>query len=183
MTSAGPRDTIALIGPRCSGKTTVGRVLARRLARPFVDLDDEVLRVGRYAGIRAGSAGELLERAGRALFRDLEATALRKELEPCPRIVLATGGGVVEREDNRTWLERTATCVWLSVPLEELRRRLAADPLPRPALLGADPVAEVGELLARRMPLYRAVAALVIECDREDPEEIAGRIEAGLAGR
>ncbi len=175
------RETLALLGMRCSGKTTVGQALARRLGRAFVDLDDEVLRVGRYAGLRAATVGELLVQAGPALFRELEATALRKELEPCPGIVLATGGGVVEREDNRVWLERCATCVFLSVPVEVLRARLAADPTPRPPLLGTDAAAELEELRARRLRWYLELADLVIEAGEGAPEELAERIEAQLA--
>jgi shikimate kinase len=174
------RDTISLLGLRCSGKTSVGRALAAELSRAFVDLDEEVLRTGRYAGWRAASAGELLERAGLAVFRDLEAAALRRALEPSPRTVLATGGGVVEREDNRAWLARTARCVFLSVPVATLEARLRADPSPRPALLGGDAAAELGELLARREPHYRALAELVVECGAESPAEIARRIRAGL---
>ena len=58
------RETIALLGLRCSGKSTVGRKLADELGLPFVDLDDETLRAGRYAGWHVGTVGELLERAG-----------------------------------------------------------------------------------------------------------------------
>jgi len=174
------RDTIALLGLRCSGKTTVGRLLARELVLPFVDLDEETLRAGRYAGWHVGSVGELLERAGRAVFRDLEAGALRRALEPSPRLVLATGGGVVERADNRVWLRRVARCVYLEVPLDVLARRLASDPAPRPALLGEDPVAELAALLARREPHYRALAESVVECGDAPAEEIARRIHAAL---
>lgn len=184
MSTPARRDTLALLGLRCSGKSTVGRLLASALGRPFVDLDEEVLRLGRYAGWRVDSVGELLVRAGTAVFRDLEASALRRALEPAPHTVVATGGGVVERADNRAWLARAARCVFLSVPVERLAERLRADPSPRPPLLGgADPAAELAQLLAQREPLYRGLAELVIECGADVPAAVAARVCSALAAR
>ena len=170
---AGPaRPCVALLGLRGSGKSTVGVLLARALVRPFVDHDAETLLAGKRAGWRAGSAGELLSLAGQARFRDLEAAALRRILEPGPRIVLATGGGAVERSDSRTWLVRTARCYYLSVPTDELARRLQADPTPRPSLTGAPLAEELELLLARRDAHYRSLAASVVECGQREPAEI-----------
>jgi len=180
VSASGRKETIALLGLRCSGKTTVARLLAAELGLPYIDLDDELVRAGCHAGWRAASVGELLERADRAVFRDLEAGVLRRLLEPCPRLVLATGGGVVERPDNRTWLARAARCVFLSVPLEILAARLRADPAPRPPLLGLDAVAELGALRARREAHYRALAEVEIECADSSPVEIVRRIRSAL---
>jgi shikimate kinase len=174
------RATIALLGLRCSGKSTVGRSLAEELSLPFVDLDLETLRFGRHSGWRAGSVGELLESTGEARFRDLEAATLRRLIEPSPELVLATGGGVVERADNRTWLARTARCVFLSVPFEVLAARLHADAAFRPALVGTDPRTELAELHARREPHYRALAEVTIECGDAPASEIVRRIRAHL---
>lgn len=182
MSAPGRRDTLALLGLRCSGKSTVGRLLAAELERPFVDLDEEVVRLGRYAGWRAASAGELLALAGQAVFRELEAAAVRRAFEPSPRTVVATGGGVVERADNRAWLARAGRCVFLSVPLEVLAERLRADPTPRPPLLGGDdPAAELAALSARREPLYRELAEAVIECGAEAPDVVVARVRHALA--
>ncbi len=173
------RRPIALLGMRCAGKTTVGRELARRLRRPFVDLDDETLRMARWQGSRAKSAGELLASAGALAFRGFEAQALRRVLEPSLAIVLATGGGVVERSDNRGWLTRAAFRVWLDVPVDVLAARLAADPTPRPPLTGADAVDEIARVLARRAPHYRTLADLILPGD-DDAGTLAGRIVAAL---
>jgi shikimate kinase len=177
------KQTIALLGLRCSGKTTLGRMLASELGLSFLDLDEELQRSGRHAGWRVDSVGELLERAGQAVFRDLEASVLRRLLESSPRLVLATGGGVVERPDNRAWLGRVARCVFLSVPLESLAARMRADPTLRPPLLGQDSVAELWELRARREAHYRALAEVTIECGDAPPAEIVQRIRSALEGR
>jgi shikimate kinase len=178
-------ETLALLGLRCSGKTTVGRALARALGVAFVDLDERTLELGRNAGWQADSAGELLLRAGPADFRELESAALRRVLEASPRLVLATGGGVVERPDNRAWLARTARCIYLSVPNEVLAARLAADPTERPALLGGDPAQEpaqeIESLRARREPYYRDLAEIVLERGTEPPATLVEHIRQALA--
>jgi shikimate kinase len=177
-----PRATLALLGLRCSGKTTVGRLLAQKLGLSFLDLDLETVRVARQAGLDVASVGELLRSAGQARFRDLEAGALRRVLEPCPRLVLATGGGAVERSDNRAWLARTARCVYLSVPLAELGARLAADPTDRPVLQGTEAAAELEGLLREREPFYRELAEIVVECGSDGAEVIASQLVVALEG-
>ena len=174
---------VALVGLRGSGKTAVGRELGLLLRRPLVDLDVAVVRFGTYSGYRAASPGELLERAGRARFRDLEATALRMHLEPQTEIVLATGGGVVEREDNRVWLGRSAATVWLDASDATLLSRLAADPTARPSLTGLAPAEELRLLRARRAPYYAEVAFLRLSTDEEEPPALARKVAAALAAR
>ncbi len=176
-----PRErTIALVGMRCAGKTVTGWVLARRLGRSFVDLDDEVLRFARQTGHPASSIAELLNEPGLAVFRDLEAGVLKKLLEPAPCVVLATGGGVVERADNRAWLARVPLTVWLSVAVGVLQARMRNAGVERPPLLGDDPVAEVPALLARRRGHYRALADLDLDCGEDAPDVLAARILKGL---
>lgn len=156
---------IALVGLRASGKTTLGRALAERLTRVFVDLDEEVSRED--AALRATNdartAGEILAKEGEPHFRDLEERALERVLSRTDKIVLATGGGVVERARNRLLLRTRARCVWLVVPVEELQRRMRADPTVRPALLGRDAIAEVAEIAARREPWFRELDAISVE--------------------
>lgn len=172
---------VALIGLRCSGKTSVGRELSKLLDRPLVDLDVELAR--RFARERkldeVPPAGEILARHGESVFRDAEQSALEDALsreDPC---VLATGGGVVERSVNRERLHRSAVCVWLSVSIAELERRMRLDRGTRPALLGGDPVGEIAELAARRDPLYALIADYTIECGTRGAAELAREI-AGL---
>ena len=174
------RRPIALLGMRCSGKTQTGWVLARRLGWSFVDLDDEVVRFAQQAGHAVSSLAGLITGPGVATFRELEAATVKKLLEPSPRVVLATGGGVVERADNRAWLARVPRVVWLSVPVETLQERLRGGGVVRPALLGDDPVGEVPALLVRRARHYRALAELVIDCGADPPDVLAERILQGL---
>ena len=175
-----PSAPIALVGMRCSGKTTIGRLLAERLERPFHDLDDEVVRFGGFSGFESGGAGALIDQVGWARFRDLEANTLKKLIEPMPVIVLATGGGVVERADNRAWLQRATRAFYLDVPVELLQMRLEKDATHRPALTaGADPKAEMPKVARTRGPLYRAVAER-IECFDQEPAAIADRILARI---
>jgi len=175
VTTASAPQVLALLGLRCSGKSTLGRALAARLGRPFVDLDEELLGTAGRAGLEGRSAGELLERHGEARFRELEAEALRQVLERGP-LVLATGGGVVERPDNRAWLARKARCILLDVPLDVLLARRAADPRARPLLGAADPAAEYAHLWQRREPLYRALAAAVLSCGEAPVEALVARL-------
>ncbi len=176
---------LALVGLRCSGKSTIAHLLAGRFDWPFCDLDAEVVRFARFSGYEAATAGELIENAGWARFRDLEANALKKLIEPMPRIVLATGGGVVERADNRSWLQRATRAFWLDVPIELLQLRLAADGTHRPALTGGigggDALAELPRIGRQREAYYRAVGQR-IECFDRAPDAIAEEIAALCVG-
>ena len=175
---------LALVGLRCSGKTSVGRELARLLGRRFVDLDDELLNAWRRSPERRTAlapaspahAGELLVLLGEPAFRALESRTLRSVLSGEEPIVLATGGGVAELAENRAELGRRAFVVWMRVDLPVLQARLAADPVFRPALLGADPAGELPELARRRASFYGEVADLALDCGQESPEHLAGRL-------
>jgi shikimate kinase len=167
---------IALVGPRGAGKSTVGRLLARALDRPFVDLDVEVEgRVG-------ASIAELLARHGEPGFRDLEARALRDALAGVPPPVVATGGGAPLRPTSRALLAEEARVVYLAAAPEVLAARVAADPLSsarRPALAPGGPLEEARALVAARDPVYREVAEVVVDASGP-PEEVVRAIVAAL---
>jgi shikimate kinase len=149
---------ITLVGMPGSGKSTVGRHLARRLGLPFTD-SDEVIEQRIGCTIR-----EFFEREGEPRFRAIEHQVLEDLTRDGTR-VLATGGGSVLREDNRAVLKRTGTVVYLRTAPEDLFRRLRQD-LQRPLLQVADPLAKLRELYEQRDPLYREVADFVIETGR-----------------
>ena len=176
---------IGLVGLRCSGKSTIGRELARLLGRPFFDLDQVLAQ--RWSQRIEGelSAGELLARFGEAPFRAREAAALEQLLETKDGRVIATGAGCVENARSRELLARRAWVVWLVVPLEEMARRMRADPTPRPALLETDAeqgaarpgldaaVSELPLLAERRDPWYRALADRTLDCGQRPAAELA----------
>ncbi|HWE35486.1 MAG TPA: shikimate kinase [Isosphaeraceae bacterium] len=177
-----PRPTaggLALIGPRGTGKTTVGRLVAGATGRPFVDAD-------RALEGRAGrSIAAIFAQAGEPAFRDLEEATLR-DLVGRAGAVLATGGGVVLREVNRDALRRFGFVVWLTADPAALADRLARDPADRPSLTGLGTIAEVAAVLEARAPLYRATADAVVATDGLDPEAVARKVldawrEGGLA--
>lgn len=150
--------SVALVGLPGSGKSTVGKQLAKRLALPFFD-SDQIIEKRLGESIRA-----FFEREGEDRFRELEA-AVVAELVGAPSCVLSTGGGVVVRADNREYLRSHCRVVYLHSSPAEVFRRLRHDRT-RPLLQVEDPLARLKDLYAARDPLYRETAHFVIETGR-----------------
>jgi shikimate kinase len=160
-----------LIGLRGSGKTTAGRLVAAGLGWPFHDAD-AVLEAAAGRSIH-----DIFAADGEAHFRDLEERTLVELIAGGPAVI-ATGGGVVLREDNRRRMKTAGRVVWLTADADTLWQRILADPATadrRPNLSGGGRE-EVAELLRAREPLYRAVADLVVPVAGRSPEQIAGDI-------
>lgn len=152
-----------------AGKTTVGRALARKLRWSFVDSDHEIER-------RTGvTVATIFEIEGEAGFRRREAQVIG-ELTGGRGQVLATGGGAVLNPDNRTAMRTGGLVVYLRVSPKLLYERTRHD-RGRPLLQVADPLARLGELYDQRDPLYREVAAVVIDGDRYNAQQIVQLIE------
>ncbi len=151
----GKSDNIYLVGPMGSGKTAVGRELARALALPFLDSDAEIER-------RTGvDVGYIFEREGESGFRRRE-RSMMGELTGRSGIVLATGGGVVLDERNRERLKSTGTVVYLQTGVDEQLKRTRRSTT-RPLLRTENPRAVLEKLLAERRPLYEEVADIRID--------------------
>ncbi len=169
---------LALVGYRGTGKSTVGKLLANRLERLFLDADVELER-------RAGrSIPSIFAEWGEPVFRDWEERTLRELVGEYPGSVLATGGGVVLRPSNRALLREFGSVVWLQAEPSELARRLAAAErrgTNRPALTPTGTLAEVEKVLEGRIPLYREVSDLVVETSGRSPVEISEAILAAWA--
>lgn len=167
---------VSLVGLPGSGKSTVGRQLARRLQLPFLD-SDQLIEQRLGCSIR-----EYFEREGEERFRDLEASVI-DELTQQHEGVLSTGGGVVLRAANRTHLHARSQVVYLKSSPEELFRRLRHD-TQRPLLQVADPLQRLRDLYAVRDPLYRETAHFVIETGRPSVATLVNMIvmQLELAG-
>ena len=159
---------IACVGLPGSGKSTVGRQLARRMGCRFIDSDHVIEhRIG-Y------SIREFFEREGEPAFRDLEQSVI-DELSLVGDCVLSTGGGAVLRPANRRHLHDRTTTVYLHSAPEEVFRRLRHDQN-RPLLQVADPLLRLKELYLARDPLYRETAHLVIETGRPSVASLVSSI-------
>jgi shikimate kinase len=153
------RGNLFLVGLMGAGKTTLGRQLARRLDKRFVDADHELeARLG-------VSIPTIFEIEGEDGFRDREESII-DELTRMSGVVLATGGGAVLRSVSRTRLRENGTVLYLHAEPETLWQRLR-NSRHRPMLHAADPRNRLVELYRLRDPLYREVASHVVESDRE----------------
>jgi shikimate kinase len=146
---------IYLVGLMGAGKTTVGRQLAKRLERRFLDSDQEIEA---KTGVRIPVIFEIEGEAG---FRRWESQALA-ELSRETNIVLATGGGVILAPENRRCLRDTGVVVYLHALPEVLHERTRHD-RNRPLLQVEDPLARLRQLYRERDSIYREVAHLIID--------------------
>ena len=149
---------LALVGMPGSGKSTVGRQLARKLGVGFVDCDQGIeLRIG-------GAIKDYFASHGESAFRDLESQVI-DDMTRTACGVLATGGGAVLREANRQLLRERTHVIYLRVQPEEIYRRLRHDQQ-RPLLQVDDPKQKIMQLFEERDPHYQAAAHFVIETSR-----------------
>lgn len=157
-----------LIGMPGSGKSTVGRALARHAAWPFVDLDREIEA---RSGVPVATIFELEGESG---FRKREAQLL-DEFSRKQGVVLATGGGAVLAFENRERLRSRGLVVYLRSTIDELARRTAND-RSRPLLQSLDLRARLEQLLRERQALYEATAHLTFQSGAANPRRLVKRI-------
>ena len=167
---------IILIGYRGSGKTSVGRELARILERPFFDSDRMIFaKTGR-------SIGEIVEISGWQAFREME-KAVIADLSGLDGVVIALGGGAVMDADNVAMFGKKGRFVWLQADTKVLALRMSGDQngaAQRPALTAAGTLAEIDEVLSKRLPFYRDIADAIIDTTGKEPAGIAAEIIALL---
>jgi len=172
----GERVNITLIGYRCTGKTTIGEILAEKLGWPLVDTDTLIQeRAGR-------SITEIVAEEGWADFRRRERETIA-DVAARDRQVVSAGGGAVLDEENAKALRACGRVVLLTAPPETIWDRMQADPktaAERPNLTDSGGIAEIRDLLEERRPKYQAACHYEIPADRFSPEETAGRILAWL---
>lgn len=156
-----------------AGKTTLGRILAKKLGKRFVDSDHEIeARTG-------ASIPTIFEIEGEAAFRRREADTIR-DLTAQDDLVLATGGGAVLNPDSRAYLKQRGIVIYLRASVSSILARTAHDKN-RPLLQTADPRKKLEELTNAREPLYREVADLVIDTGRPNVQSMVQTILAQIA--
>lgn len=167
---------IYLIGYRCTGKTSVGRLLAGRLGWDFVDTDAMV-------EVRAEKRiAEIVAQSGWQAFRDLERRTV-KDLAAGSRQVVATGGGAPCDKRSRRAMSGSGIVVWLRAEPAVIEQRLRADQDSaqlRPALSGEDAATEIRQILAQREPVYRAVMHFDVATDTLSHEEVTAAVLRNL---
>jgi 3-dehydroquinate synthase len=168
-------NNIFLVGLMGAGKTTIGRLLARRLNKRFIDSDHAIeARTG-------ASIPWIFEIEGEASFRRREADMIR-ELSAQQGIVLATGGGAVLDPDSRALLVARGTVIYLRASVGSILQRTSHDKN-RPLLQTPDPRKKLEELTAQREPLYREIADLVIDTGRPNVQSMVQTILDQLAAQ
>ena len=164
--------SIALIGYRGSGKTTVGRALAAVLRLPLVDTDEMIVQA---AGM---PISRVFSQEGEDRFREREKLAIAFATASRPAII-SVGGGAILDPKNVAALKTSATIVWLTASVDILVERIERDPETndsRPALTNQPPREEVQHVMRERLPLYEQAADHTVDTKDRTPDEIAGLI-------
>jgi shikimate kinase len=159
---------IVLIGFMGCGKSSVGRRIASQTGRQFVDTDELI------AAKEGRSISKIFAAEGEAYFRELETAALAG-LDAKAGIVLATGGGIIMREENRATLRGLGPVVWLDADPDVLFERVSRNSK-RPLLQTENPRATFDALLAARLPIYQAAADVRIDSTGLSHDDAARRI-------
>ncbi|SDB99542.1 shikimate kinase [Pelagirhabdus alkalitolerans] len=157
-------DSLYLIGFMGSGKSTIGKVLSKRLNVPLYDMDNEIVLKAEK------EIKDIFAEEGESVFRDYETTILKQM--PTKDAIISTGGGVIEREDNREWLKNKQS-IYLRVSFDTVKKRLKKD-ASRP--LWNDSSKDKKELLNQRDPKYTLSATYTIDVDSLSVEEVVDEI-------
>ena len=165
-------DNIFLVGMMGAGKTTLGKALAQRLGRDFIDCDRALVE---RTGVPVATIFEIEGEEG---FRRRE-SALLQELSTRSRCIIATGGGAVLSAANRDLMRSSGTVVYLKAKLESLWERTRHDSS-RPLLATPDPRGRLAALLAEREPLYRETAHVIVETGQQSPATAVSRVLGAL---
>ena len=157
-------NNIFLVGPMGAGKSTIGKMLADRTGRKFIDVDSVIVE-------KTGVEIDLIfEIEGESGFRKRECKLI-EELTALDDIVLATGGGAVLSDDNRSLLKQRGTVVYLQASAGQLFERTAKDKK-RPLLQTEDRLGKIREILAVREPLYMEIADEIVATDGKSVKQI-----------
>jgi shikimate kinase len=168
---------LALVGFMASGKTTIGRSLAKLLDFPFIDLDQEIVRV------KGKTISEIFSESGENTFRKYEREVLQNISIHRTKLVLATGGGTITQEIGRNVLKQNYYVVYLDVAIETALLRIQKDGRTRPLANDASGVGmalQLENLFLTRRPLYESVAEFSCKIQNQSSELVAAEIVAHL---
>ena len=160
---------VVLIGYRCTGKSTVGKIVAARLGRELFSTDAEIVKSAEQ------TIPQIVEQHGWEYFRDLE-TKMCQDLAGKDGLVIDTGGGAILRPQNVEVLKRTGKLFWLTASVETIAKRIGSD-TQRPSLTGTKSfIEEIQDVLRERIPKYRAAADHLIETEGKSVTQVADEI-------
>jgi len=162
------KNNIYLVGPMAAGKSTVGRLLAKRLNKTFYDTDVEIIEC---TGVEIALIFELEGEEG---FRQRETETLRR-LSALEGVVVATGGGLVLREENRAILQETGRIIYLQCSVDQQLRRTKHD-TKRPLLQIANPRVKLEQLMKERAPIYESIADVKISTNKTNSKRVINAI-------
>ncbi|MCC6966325.1 MAG: shikimate kinase [Nitrospira sp.] len=164
-----PSMNLVLIGYRGTGKSTVGKVLARKLGRTVVSTDAEIVKRANLP------VPEIVRQFGWDHFRDVE-SAVCRDFAARDGLIIDTGGGAILRPENVAVLQKNGMLVWLTATVDTITRRIGGD-TQRPSLTGTKSFTEeIRDVLTERTPKYQAAAAHVVSTDGVSTAEVAERI-------
>lgn len=167
---------IILVGYRCSGKTVVGKLLADRFDRDFIDTDILIEET------EGSSIESMVGNKGWDYFREVESNVVEK-VSAMDNLIIATGGGVVMNEENVKNLKENGIVVWLKADVDILKERMDRDQdlgQVRPSLTGEDPVAEIRKVLDMRNPLYQRAGDFEVDTGSSNIRQVADVIIANI---
>lgn len=165
-------NRVFLVGPMGAGKSTIGRLLSKELSLPFKDSDHEIEE-------RTGAdIPWIFDMEGEEGFRNREACVI-DELTQLPKVVLATGGGAILRDENRQHMCSRGTVVYLETSVDQQYQRTYRDKN-RPLIQQDNPREVLEKLMAIRDPLYRSAADLIVSTHLGNPQAVVRKIRSYL---
>jgi len=167
-------SNVILVGYMGCGKSTVGKRLSYRMKMPYTDTDKEIEK-------KQGTTISLIfKEQGETAFRDMETECLKRLFEYKQDYVIAVGGGLPMREENRSLMRKLGTTVYLRAKPETIYERLKDDTT-RPLLQGENPQEKIRSMINQRSPFYEEAADVVIDVDGKSFDEIMDEIEEAVS--